>query len=302
VPELPEVEVVRRGLEPFTGGWVVDEVHVFEPRSVKRHPGPVEDFIFRLEGHTLTRIVRRGKFLWWELDDQDFALVAHLGMSGQILTGDTPDDFGALCRIALDLTHPEGNTTTLGFVDQRIFGYMAIDDLIATPDGEPGGRGSVRPVVPQTAHHISRDPLDPAFSDDDFVRRLRKKHTGIKKALLDQTLISGVGNIYADEALWRVGLHADRDCSGLGPKKVRELLGAIRDVFAQALEDGGTSFDWQYVNVNGQSGYFSQSLNAYGQHGKPCARCGTKIVKEAFQNRSSHRCPRCQRLRRKPVS
>lgn len=302
MPELPEVEVVRRGLEPFTGEWLVDSVQVAELRSLKRHPGPVEDFVHRLEGRTLRRIVRRGKFLWWQLDEDNIALVAHLGMSGQILSGDTPDDFGRLCRITLDLSHPGGETVTLGFVDQRIFGYMALDDLVPTPDGQPGGLGSDAPVVPATAQHISRDPLDPAFDDDDFVKRLRGKKTGIKSALLDQTLISGVGNIYADEALWRVGLHYNRECAGLAPKKVRELLGSIRDVFAQALHDGGTSFDWQYVNVNGQSGYFSQSLNAYGQQGKPCAKCGAIMVKEAFQNRSSHRCPRCQRLSRKRVS
>ncbi len=302
MPELPEVEVVRRGLEPFTGDWVVDSVDVRELRSLKRHPGPVEDFVERLEGRTLRGIARRGKFLWWQLDDHKTALVAHLGMSGQILIGDTPDDFGKLCRITLDLSHPDGNTVTLGFVDQRIFGYMALDDLVDTRDGRPGGFGSDVPAIPASAQHISRDPLDNAFLDDDFIRRLRRKKTGIKSALLDQTLISGVGNIYADEALWRVGLHYNRECAGLAPKKVRELLGAIRDVFAQALADGGTSFDWQYVNVNGQSGYFSQSLNAYGQQGKPCAKCGTIMVKEAFQNRSSHRCPRCQRLSRKRVS
>ena len=302
MPELPEVEVVRRGLEPFTGDWVVDTVAIREPRSLKRHPGPIEDFIHRLEGSTLRSIVRRGKFLWWLLDSDDVALVAHLGMSGQILIGDNPDDFGKLCRITLELSRRTGETTTLGFVDQRIFGYMALDQLVDTADGHPAGAGSPLAKIPGSAHHIARDPLDKAFSDDDFIARLRRKRTGIKTALLDQTLISGVGNIYADEALWRVGLHASRDTSTLAPKKVRELLGAIRDVFAQALQEGGTSFDWQYVNVNGQSGYFSQSLNAYGQQGKPCGRCGTRIVKEAFQNRSSHRCPRCQRLRRNPVS
>jgi formamidopyrimidine-DNA glycosylase len=301
VPELPEVEVVRRGLEPFTGYWMVDAVSVSESRSVKRHPGPAEDFVHRLEGTTLRQIVRRGKFLWWQLDTPDTALVAHLGMSGQILIGNSPDDFGRLCRITLSLSHPRGDGITLGFVDQRIFGYMALDDLVPTSDGYPGGLGSDIPVVPASAHHIARDPLDPAFDDDDFVRRLRRKKTGIKSALLDQTLISGVGNIYADEALWRVGLHYHRECAGLPPKKVRELLGAIRQVFSQALTDGGTSFDWQYVNVNGQSGYFSQSLKAYGQQGKPCAKCGATMVKEAFQNRSSHRCPRCQRFHRKRV-
>jgi len=301
VPELPEVEVVRRGLEPFTGDWRVGAVDVKEIRSLKRHPGPVDDFVHRLEGHTLRQIARRGKFLWWQLDEGTTALVAHLGMSGQILIGDTPDDFGRLCRITLDLYHPGGDTVTLGFVDQRIFGYMALDDLVPTPDGQPGGLGSGLPRIPASAHHIARDPLDRAFDDDEFIRRLRRKKTGVKVALLDQTLISGVGNIYADEALWRVGLHYNRVCDSLPPKKVRDLLGAIRDVFSQALDDGGTSFDWQYVNVNGQSGYFSQSLNAYGQQGKPCAKCGATMVKEAFQNRSSHRCPRCQRLSRKRV-
>jgi len=300
VPELPEVEVVRRGLEPFTGEWTVESVEVIEPRSLKRHPGPVEDFVHRLTGRRLLAIARRGKFLWWVVDD-DFALVAHLGMSGQILIGDTPDDFGKLCRITLELSHPGGDNTVLGFVDQRIFGYMALDELVGSSDGLPSGPDPVGTLIPRTAHHIARDPLDPHFDDDWFVKRLRRKRTGIKRALLDQTLISGVGNIYADEALWRVRLHGERDTSGLSVKTARELLAAIRDVFEGALREGGTSFDWQYVNVNGQSGYFSQSLNAYGQNGKPCARCGTKIVKEAFANRSSHRCPRCQRLPRNRV-
>lgn len=301
MPELPEVEVVRRGLHPFSDGWRVSRVGVVEPRSLKRHPGPTEDFVHRLTGRLLTSVVRRGKFLWWETDNPELALVAHLGMSGQILIGDHPDDFGKLCRISLTLTHPTEPVTVLGFVDQRIFGYMALDHLVATADGQPAGRGSPTAMIPRSAHHIARDPLDPHFDDEDFVRRLRKKRTGIKRALLDQTLISGVGNIYADEALWRVRLHGDADTSRLAPAKARVLLGAIRDVFTQALENGGTSFDWQYVNVNGQSGYFSQSLNAYGQHGKPCTRCGRAIVKEAFANRSSHRCPRCQRLPRNRV-
>jgi formamidopyrimidine-DNA glycosylase len=297
VPELPEVEVVRRGLEPFAGGWLVDTVTVAEPRSLKRHPGPVEDFIDRLQGASLESIVRRGKFLWWTTKDPDVALVAHLGMSGQVLIGDHPDDFGRLCRIALQLSHPVHGEKTLGFVDQRIFGYMALDELLPTLDRHPAGCGSESTLIPRSAHHIARDPLDPHFDDDDFVARLRKKHTGIKRALLDQTLMSGVGNIYADEALWRVRLHGEADTSRVAPRTCRSLLAAVRDVFAEALDEGGTSFDWQYVNVNGRSGYFSQSLNAYGQTGKPCLRCGSAIIREAFANRSSHRCPRCQRLR-----
>lgn len=301
MPELPEVEVVRRGLEPFTGGWSIDRVDVREVRSVGRHPGPVSDFIGRLEGRELTRIARRGKFLWWLSDSVDEALVAHLGMSGQILLGNSPDEFGRLCRITLEVSHASHGNKTLGFVDQRIFGYMAIDQLVPTADGYPAGQGTREALIPQRARHIARDPLDPHFDDDAFIARLRKKRTGIKRALLDQTLMSGVGNIYADEALWRVKLHGDTDTSRLAPKTGRALLHAIREVFGQALAEGGTSFDWQYVNVNGHSGYFSQSLDAYGQQGKPCTRCGARIVKEAFANRSSHRCPRCQRLRRDRV-
>jgi len=301
VPELPEVEVVRRGLEPFSSGWQVARVEVREPRSVARHPGPVEDFIERLEGSTLKHIVRRGKFLWWITDDPDWALVAHLGMSGQILIGESADDFGSLCRVTLDVVKPGSKPVTLGFVDQRIFGYLALDRLVPTGDGLAAGLGSTIDLIPSRAHHISRDPLDRHFDEEAFIGRLRRKHTGIKRALLDQGLVSGVGNIYADEALWRVGLHGDRDCQTLSAKECRELLAAVRDVFTEALDEGGTSFDWQYVNVNGQSGYFSQSLNAYGQQGKPCGRCGTAIVKERFQNRSSHRCPRCQRLPRNRI-
>lgn len=300
MPELPEVEVVRRGLEPFTGDWRVTEVSVVEPRSLKRHPGPAEDFIERLRGRSLMALARRGKFLWWVLDE-DTALVAHLGMSGQILLGESPDDFGRLCRITLEVVGPGGQEVVLGFVDQRIFGYMALDDLVETSDGLPAGNDVVGRLIPQSALHIARDPLDPHFDDDAFVTRLRRKRTAIKRALLDQTLVSGVGNIYADEALWRVGLHGEVEAARLSAARARQLLGAVRDVFAGALAEGGTSFDWQYVNVNGQSGYFSQSLNAYGQDGKPCARCGTIIVREAFANRSSHRCPRCQRLPRKRV-
>jgi formamidopyrimidine-DNA glycosylase len=301
VPELPEVEVVRRGLEPFSSGWQVARVEVREPRSVARHPGPVEDFIERLEGSTLKHIVRRGKFLWWITDDPDWALVAHLGMSGQILIGESTDDFGSLCRVTLDVVKSGSKPVILGFVDQRIFGYLALDRLVPTDDGLPAGLGSTMDLIPSRAHHISRDPLDVHFDEEAFVGRLRRKHTGIKRALLDQGLISGVGNIYADEALWRVGLHGDRDCQTLSAKKCLELLASVRDVFTEALDHGGTSFDWQYVTVNGQSGYFSQSLNAYGQQGKPCGRCGTAIVRERFQNRSSHRCPRCQRLPRNRI-
>lgn len=216
------------------------------------------------------------------------ALVVHLGMSGQVLLRRKGVQ-DARTRIRIDVAGEAGEFR-LNFVDQRIFGSMAIDDLQPTPD-QAGG------WVPSSVAHIARDPLDPGFDERLFLRRLAAKRTGIKRALLDQTLISGVGNIYADEALWAARVHYDQPASTLSRVKARAVLEAVRDVFAKALLEGGTSFDTQYVNVNGESGYFAHSLNAYGQQGRPCPRCGTPIVREQWMNRNSHLCPRCQRLR-----
>ncbi len=300
MPELPEVEVVRRGIEPYTRDWVVDRVRVYDPRSLKRHDGPEEDFIERLTGRTLHGAVRRGKFLWIPVGDGE-ALVCHLGMSGQVLLGDAPSQFGPLLRVALELVGPGEQRMVWGFVDQRLFGSLAIDTLVDSGSDAPAGYGHPSPDIPRQVAHIARDALDQAFDEQAVVRKIRQKTSGIKRVLLDQGVLSGVGNIYADEALWRARLHYDYPANRLTAKKARELLGHIRDVFGQALEDGGTSFDWQYVNVNGQSGYFSQSLNAYGQDGHPCPRCGRPIRREPFMNRSSFRCPRCQPTPRRPV-
>ena len=305
MPELPEVEVVRRGIEPYTGSWRITAVDVFDPRSLKRHRGPVEDFVHTLTGATLLSAVRRGKFLWIPLDidgDRSKALLVHLGMSGQLLLGDSPEQFGRLLRVGMRLEGPEGREIMLGFVDQRLFGSLAIDVLVETGVGVPAGFGSDSPNIPGQASHIARDLLDPHLDVDGFIRALRRRKTGIKRAILDQQVVSGVGNIYADEALWRTKLHYDYPANRLSTAKARELAANLRSVFIGALEQGGTSFDWQYVNVNGQSGYFSQSLNAYGQDGGPCARCGAVIVREPFMNRSSFRCPKCQPRPRKQVS
>ena len=305
MPELPEVEVVRRGIEPYTGSWRVTEVEVFDPRALKRHEGPVEDFIHTLTGATLLSAVRRGKFLWLPLDikgDRSKALLVHLGMSGQLLLGDTPEQFGRLLRVGMRLEGEDGKEIMLGFVDQRLFGSLAIDVLVDEGQGVPAGLGSDASTIPGQARHIARDLLDPHVDVDGFTRALRRRKTGVKRAILDQQVISGVGNIYADEALWRTKLHFDYPANRLSAKKARELAANLREVFLGALEQGGTSFDWQYVNVNGQSGYFSQSLNAYGQDGVACARCGSVIVREPFMNRSSFRCPKCQPRPRKQVS
>jgi formamidopyrimidine-DNA glycosylase len=329
VPELPEVEVVRAGLVPFVAGAVVTGVEVFDARSLRRHPGPPEDFVDRLTGAVLAAPSRRGKYLWlplpgaltnlkeiatdpttsahkWSVGavSPSFsfthseggegptateALVVHLGMSGQVLLR-PPGVEDARTRIRLDLEHPQLGPQRINFVDQRIFGSMAIDDLAPAEDA-PGER------LPASVAHIARDPLDPNFDDARFLAALRRRRTGVKRALLDQTLVSGVGNIYADEALWAARIHYDQATDALSRPRASALLAEVRAVLAKALAEGGTSFDEQYRNVNGESGYFSHSLNAYGRQGLPCPRCGRPIVRERFMNRSSHLCPRCQRLR-----
>jgi formamidopyrimidine-DNA glycosylase len=311
VPELPEVEVVRAGLAPAVTGATVTSVTVFDPRSLRRHAGPSEDFVDRLEARGILSAERRGKFLWMPLGPSSAstgsateaapgastgsateapeALVVHLGMSGQVLLRDRDTD-DRLTRIRLELEHPDHGSLRLNFVDQRIFGSMAIDPLRETTD--VAGQ-----LVPGQVAHIARDPLDPAFDDRLFFQRLARRNTGVKRALLDQTLLSGVGNIYADEALWAARIHYDQPTSTLSRPRARLLLAEVRLVLAKALGEGGTSFDAQYVNVNGASGYFSHSLNAYGQQGKPCPRCGRPITRVSFMNRGSHFCSFCQRIR-----
>jgi formamidopyrimidine-DNA glycosylase len=289
VPELPEVEVVRAGLAPAVTGAVVESVVVYDERSLRRHDGPSDDFVQRLTGAVFGAPLRRGKFLWIPVATHGEAVVVHLGMSGQVLLRDRDTDDN-LTRVRLELRHPEHGALRLNFVDQRIFGSMAIDPLLPT-----GVEGE---TVPSQVAHIARDPLDPHFDDAAFLTKLAKRNTGIKRALLDQGLISGIGNIYADESLWRSRLHYEYPTAQLPKARAKELLAQVRAVLRTALDEGGTSFDAQYVNVNGQSGYFSHSLNAYGQQGKPCARCGRPIVREQFMNRGSHFCPRCQRMPR----
>lgn len=303
MPELPEVEVVRHGLEPAVTGATVTSVVVHDERSLRRHLGPAEDFIDRLFGAHLIGAVRRGKFLWMPLSspidgaEPHTAIVGHLGMSGQLLLRTPEAPTAPLTRVQLGLTHPEHGPLRVDFVDQRIFGSLALDELLPTPDGAAAGHGLPLASIPSQVAHIARDPLDPVFEDAAFVRRLLSRRTTVKRALLDQTLVSGIGNIYADEALWAARVHYEQPLESLSPRRARELLAEVRLVLRRALDEGGTSFDAQYVNVNGASGYFSHSLRAYGQQGKPCPRCGRPIVREQFMNRGSHYCPRCQRVR-----
>lgn len=309
MPELPEVETVRDGLARHVLGRTVSAVQVFRPYSVRRHEGGPLDLAARLRGRRLVAAARRGKFLWLELDEPSGppaeALLGHLGMSGQLLVRSAPSPVSAddaersHLRVRLEL---EGGGA-LDFVDQRTFGYLAVAELVPTPDGAPGGLGASAPLVPAPVAHVARDLLDPATDREAVGAAMRRRRTTVKRALLDQTLVSGVGNIYADEALWRARLHGERPTARLTAAQAREVLDAAAEVMTEALAVGGTSFDALYVNVNGRSGYFSRSLAVYGQDGRPCARCGTLVVRESFMNRSSYSCPVCQpRPRRRKSS
>lgn len=287
MPELPEVEVVRAGLEPAVVGARIAAVSVVDERALTRHPAGPADFVTRLEGRSFTAAARRGKFLWLPLDDEDSALMAHLGMSGQLLLR-APDAAPERHeRIRIGIEHPHHGELAVVFADQRTFGSLAVDPLVM--DGPT--------LLPSQAAHIARDPLDDHFDDEGFLRALRRRGSAVKRALLDQTLVSGIGNIYADEALWAARIHPETPALRLGAPAAARLLAEVRLVLAKALAEGGTSFDAQYVNVNGQAGYFAHSLNAYGRGGEPCPRCGGEIRRVSFMNRSSHFCPRCQRRR-----
>jgi formamidopyrimidine-DNA glycosylase len=295
VPELPEVEVVRAGLAPAVSGALVTGVTVLDDRALTRHPGDGADFEAALTGRRLIAAVRRGKFLWIPVAGTASAMVGHLGMSGQLLLRSPGAPAERHERIRIELEHPDHGEVAVVFADQRTFGSLALDELVPTADGRAGGRGDEAPTVPAQVSHIARDPLDPAFDERAFRRTIARKASAIKRVLLDQTVVSGIGNIYADEALWGARIHPETTGEDLSARAVGRLLGEVRAVLEKALAEGGTSFDAQYVNVNGQAGYFAHSLNAYGRTGEPCARCGRPIVRVSFMNRSSHFCPHCQR-------
>ena len=278
MPELPEVEVVRRGLQAHVVGRTITAVRVHHPRAVRRHEAGPADLTARLLDARITGTDRRGKYLWLTLDDGDFALVVHLGMSGQMLLGTVPN--AGHLRIAAVLD----DGTALSFVDQRTFGGWMLSEMVEVDTS----------VVPTAVAHLARDPLDPRFDIDAVVDVLRRKHSEIKRQLLDQTVVSGIGNIYADEALWRAKVNGARIADTLTRPKLTAVLQAAAEVMGDALTQGGTSFDSLYVNVNGQSGYFDRSLNVYGREGKACRRCGAVIRREKFMNRSSYYCPRDQ--------
>jgi formamidopyrimidine-DNA glycosylase len=282
VPELPEVETVRRGLARQVVGRTITAVDVLHPRAIRRHLPGAADFSAALIGRRIVDVRRRGKYLWLPLDSGD-AVLAHLGMSGQFLLLDASEPAGPHLRVAVAFAD---RGPQLRFVDQRTFGGLSVS---------PGGA-----ILPSEIAHIAPDVLESAFDDEAFHSALRRRHTGLKRALLDQTLISGVGNIYADEGLWRAKLHYARATETMRRPDTGRLLDGVRSVMANALEQGGTSFDSLYVNVNGESGYFDRSLDVYGRRDEPCNRCGTPIRRESFMNRSSYFCPHCQPRPRHP--
>lgn len=334
MPELPEVEVVRRGLLPYALGYRIEHVDVRDPRSLRHHRGGAGHFAQTLQGCTVVAIARRGKFLWWRLLGEDGmptpdALVTHLGMSGQLRV-DTADrgisdvsevvsspaeslagrssaedlhegpasDPRRHLKIRFSLRHPEtAATSTLDFIDQRIFGGMWTSPLVGNHEDPPSGQGSPDGLLPAAAEHIARDVLDPHFDRSAVVAAWGSRRAPIKALLLNQSSVSGIGNIYADEALWMSRIRYDSPSHRISPRKRGELLDSAAEVMRRALEVGGTSFDSLYVNVDGRRGYFARSLSAYGHEGQPCPRCHTPIVRAKFSNRSSFFCPRCQRRR-----
>lgn len=343
MPELPEVETVRAGIANHSLGRPVRAVRVVDARSLRRHLTGPAHFEAALTGRVLRGAYRRGKYLWLTLSEADGtladeALVVHLGMSGQLLVRDEPgrdlgsdsgndlqaraafDEQPRHLRVALELGPAEAtgdavstNRACTGqrllFVDQRIFGGMFLSPMVpdvpavVAVNESAAGEVSECFLVPEAVKHIARDPLDEFFDSAVVRRKFLRTSSGIKKVLLDQSVISGVGNIYADEALWRARLHYAKPARTLSAAQTRELLEAVTQVLRESLAAGGTSFDALYVNVLGESGYFARSLNAYGRAGEPCHRCAeagrtSLIVREPFQNRSSYRCPHCQRAPR----
>jgi formamidopyrimidine-DNA glycosylase len=276
VPELPEVETVRRGLDKLATGYKITEAIQLHPRALK--PESIAP-LASLNGAKITGTNRRGKFMWLTLN-RPYVLVAHLGMSGQFLFHQKNRPTATHIRAQFTLTKPL-RTQELVFNDQRTFGWLSIEET--------------QNNVPTSAQHIAPDPFDPAFDRSDAINRYLKRNIKIKTALLNQEIVSGIGNIYADETLWRAKIHPEISTADLSKKKIEKILDCATEVMQEAINKGGTSFDDLYINVNGESGFFEQSLAAYGQEDQPCQRCGTPIKRIVIAARSSHYCPRCQR-------
>lgn len=277
MPELPEVETVRSGLEKYVVGKRISAVQTFHARTVK--PGSIAPLSSAV-GSKIQAVKRRGKFLWLELD-RNFTLVAHLGMSGQLLVQPSTAPIQAHMRARMSLLSRLGRgRDEIRFIDQRTFGWLSLEEK---------NRG-----IPRCVQHIAYDPFEAEFDINQVVAKIKSKKCAIKPAILNQEVLSGIGNIYADEALWRAKIHPEVICEDLSEAEIKKVITSAISVMKSAIKAGGTSFDQQYKNVNGESGYFSRSLKVYGREGEKCSRCGSTIHRIAFANRSSHFCPRCQ--------
>ncbi|WP_293848002.1 bifunctional DNA-formamidopyrimidine glycosylase/DNA-(apurinic or apyrimidinic site) lyase [uncultured Brevibacterium sp.] len=317
MPELPEVESVRRGLSAWLTGATITRARVLDARilgttSARNVPAErVASFERALAGVRIASVERRGKYMWMPLagaglargsevaEVGEWALAMHLGMSGQARIHEVEDPLHPHTRAVFDVAGPAG-VGQLRFVDQRIFGHLGVERLVPGVAGTPGATGTAgeRRLVAESARGAGLDPFEDGFSVPVVARAISRKNVAIKSALLDQRVVSGVGNIYADEALFEAGVHPAARASRLRISRIERVLEAARGVMARALEVGGTSFDALYVNVNGESGYFERSLQVYGREGQPCVRCSTPITRVVLGGRSTHVCVKCQKPQR----
>ncbi|MBV7363799.1 bifunctional DNA-formamidopyrimidine glycosylase/DNA-(apurinic or apyrimidinic site) lyase [Actinomycetaceae bacterium TAE3-ERU4] len=298
MPELPEAETVRKGLAARIRGCRIEDVEIFVPRIVRSQPGGQEEFVQLLRGRVIKDVARRGKFMWSLLDDGN-SFVFHLGMSGQFrflnIAKKDPLARHERARFFLSPSDEGKDSFSMSFIDQRIFGSLAICETVSTTDGFPAGYGTESIALPVLAAHIARDILDPAFETRRVVSEIRKRRSAIKTVLLNQSIVSGFGNIYADEALFLSGVHGARLASSLSAKKIEEILVRGRELMLISLEKGGTSFDSLYVDINGNAGTYAQSLRVYGRSGKPCSNCATQLQSAVMGGRSHVYCIHCQK-------
>lgn len=317
MPELPEVESVRRGLSAWLTDATIARAQVLDARilgttSARNVPAErVVSFERALAGVRVDSVERRGKYMWMPLvgaglagdgeaaEVDEWALAMHLGMSGQARIHEADDPLHSHTRAVFDVAGPAG-VGQLRFVDQRIFGHLGVERLVPGVAGTPGATGTAgeRRLVAESARGAGLDPFEDGFSVPVVARAIARKNVAMKSALLDQRVVSGVGNIYADEALFEAGVHPEARASRLRISRIERVLEAARDVMARALEVGGTSFDALYVNVNGESGYFERSLQVYGREGQPCVRCSTPITRVVLGGRSTRVCVKCQKPQR----
>lgn len=276
MPELPEVEVIRRDLERDTVGKRIKDVQVKLPRIIRRHKNKKE-FTDALAGAKITKVDRRGKYLLMHLDSGR-VLVMHLGMSGRIERTTGRKSVEKHTHVVIKFS----TGGELRFIDMRQFGEL----FVAAEDGLDGVK---------ELSHIALDPLGDSFTWQVFSEIVSSRKMKLKSLLMDQKFISGIGNIYSDEILWAAGLRHDRQSDSLTSQEVRRMYRAMQEVLQEGIRHGGVTLeDETYRNLYGKTGEFQQHLKAYGREGEPCRRCRTPIVRERWGNRSTYFCRQCQ--------